>query len=165
MDPIVIVSVDRADLQDLEGSTLHTQFGASNDLPYEQPSVARMYDYLLGGYHNVASDRAAADAAVAIHPDFPLVLHANRAFLRRSVAFLVAQGIDQFLDLGSGIPTVGNVHEVAHAFTPAARRLRGHRPHRGGAGRWACCSPDWARPGSAARVGGMTPLHPPDRTP
>ncbi len=100
---------------------MHTQPGVSNDLPFEQPSVARMYDYLLGGYHNVASDRAAADAAVAIYPDFPLVLHANRAFLRRSVAFLVAQGIEQFLDLGSGIPTVGNVHEVAQELNPAAR--------------------------------------------
>ena len=99
---------------------MHTPSGASKNLPFDQPSVARMYDYLLGGYHNVASDRAAADAAIAIYPDFPLVLHANRAFLRRSVAFLVAQGIEQFLDLGSGIPTVGNVHEVAQQVNPAA---------------------------------------------
>lgn len=94
---------------------------ASSDLPLERPSVARMYDYLLGGYHNVAVDRAAADAAVAIYPDFPLVLQANRAFLRRSVQFLIAQGIDQFLDLGSGIPTAGNVHEVAQEARPGAR--------------------------------------------
>lgn len=86
----------------------------------EAPSAARMYDYLLGGYHNFAADRRAADAASSLYPDFPFVMRANRAFLRRSVEFLVAQGIDQFLDLGSGIPTAGNVHEVVHALNPAA---------------------------------------------
>src|SRR5579875_2063766 len=89
--------------------------------PSTKPSVARMYDYLLGGYHNFPSDRAAADAATAIYPDFPLVMQANRAFLRRAVTFLIEQGIDQFLDLGSGIPTAGNVHEVAARLNPAAR--------------------------------------------
>jgi len=89
--------------------------------PDEIPSAARMYDYYLGGYHNFSSDRAAAEAAVAIYPDVPRVAQANRAFLRRAVDFLTAQGIDQFLDLGSGIPTVGNVHEVAQSLNPAAR--------------------------------------------
>lgn len=98
-----------------------TRTGVSDDMPTDRPSVARMYDYLLGGYHNFASDRTAADAATAVYPDFPRVMQANRAFLRRSVAFLVAQGIDQFLDLGSGIPTAGNVHEVVQALNPAAR--------------------------------------------
>lgn len=88
--------------------------------PSEAPSAARMYDYLLGGYHNFAADRQAADAASALYPDFPFVMRANRAFLRRSVEFLMAQGIDQFLDIGSGIPTAGNVHEVVHALNPAA---------------------------------------------
>jgi hypothetical protein len=95
--------------------------GMSDDMPTDRPSVARMYDYLLGGYHNFASDRTAADAATALYPDFPRVMQANRAFLRRGVAFLVAQGIDQFLDLGSGIPTAGNVHEVVQDLNPAAR--------------------------------------------
>ena len=91
------------------------------DVPLDRPSVARMYDYYLGGHHNFAVDRAAAAAAIGIWPDLPLVMQANRAFLRRVVAFLAARGIDQFLDLGSGIPTAGNVHEVAQRANPAAR--------------------------------------------
>jgi hypothetical protein len=79
-----------------------------------------MYDYFLGGYHNFAIDRRAADAASALYPDLPLIMRANRAFLRRAVTFLCEQGIDQFLDLGSGIPTVGNVHEVAQGLIPSA---------------------------------------------
>ncbi|CCF85544.1 SAM-dependent methyltransferase [Nitrolancea hollandica] len=86
-----------------------------------KPNPARMYDYYLGGYHNFAIDREAADAAIAIWPELPLVMQANRAFLRRAVRFLVGQGIDQFLDIGSGIPTVGNVHEVAQQLNPAIR--------------------------------------------
>jgi hypothetical protein len=85
------------------------------------PSAARMYDYFLGGYHNFEVDRRAADAASAIYPDLPYILRANRAFLRRCVAYLVQHGIDQFLDLGSGIPTVGNVHEVLHDLGSDAR--------------------------------------------
>jgi SAM-dependent methyltransferase len=85
------------------------------------PNAARMYDFFLGGYHNFASDREAAERAIAIYPEFPLVMRTNRTFLRRAVRFLVAQGIDQFLDFGSGIPTVGNVHEVAQSENPAAR--------------------------------------------
>jgi SAM-dependent methyltransferase len=80
-----------------------------------------MYDYFLGGYHNFAVDRAAAEQVVAIEPDFPFYLRANRAFLRRAVSFLVQQGIRQLLDLGSGIPTVGNVHEVAQALARETR--------------------------------------------
>jgi hypothetical protein len=80
-----------------------------------------MYDYHLGGFHNVASDRRAAEAAAAGYPDLPMIMRLNRAFLGRAVRFLVAQGIEQFLDLGSGIPTVGNVHEVAQAMQPATR--------------------------------------------
>lgn len=80
-----------------------------------------MYDYFLGGFHNVAIDRQAAEAVLRIFPEASLALQANRAFLRRAVNFLTAQGIDQFLDIGSGIPTVGNVHEVAQHANPAAR--------------------------------------------
>jgi hypothetical protein len=89
----------------------------------DRPSVARMYDYLLGGFHNFAADRAAAEQAVAANPDMPLIMRANRAFLRRAVSFLMAEGIDQFLDLGSGMPTAGNVHEVVQAANPEARVL------------------------------------------
>lgn len=85
-----------------------------------QASAARMYDYYLGGHHNFPADRAAAEAVIAAFPDMPLVAQANRAFLRRAVRYLVDQGIDQFLDLGSGIPTVGNVHEIAQSMLPEA---------------------------------------------
>ncbi len=89
--------------------------------PDSRPSVARMYDYLLGGHHNFPADRAAAEQMVALMPDFPLIMAANRAFLRRAVNFLLSEGITQFLDIGSGIPTVGNVHEVAQASRPDAK--------------------------------------------
>ena len=96
-----------------------------DDVPLDKPSPARMYDYLLGGYHNFAIDRAAAEQVRAIYPDASLVMQANRAFLRRAVKFLVAQGIDQFLDLGSIMPTVGSSHEVAQQLNPAARVVYG----------------------------------------
>ncbi len=99
-------------------STPSSAFGSSPD---ERPSVARMYDYFLGGHHNFPVDRAAAEQIIALHPETPLVAQANRAFLRRAVTFLAEQGIRQFLDLGSGIPTVGNVHEVAQAAAADAR--------------------------------------------
>lgn len=86
----------------------------------DNPSSARMYDYFLGGSHNFPVDRRAAEQVQALYPDTPLIMRANRAFLRRAVRFLVARGIDQFLDIGSGIPTVGNVHEAAHRHNPAA---------------------------------------------
>lgn len=85
------------------------------------PSAARVYDYYLGGRHNFASDRLMGDRALAQWPTLPRIMQANRAFLRRAVRYAVAQGIDQFLDIGSGIPTVGNVHEVAQEADPAAR--------------------------------------------
>jgi hypothetical protein len=91
------------------------------DVDIENPSVARVYDYYLGGSHNFAADRAFAERVIAAVPDMPWVIQHNRAFLRRAVRFMVGQGIDQFIDLGSGIPTVGNVHEVAQAADPGAR--------------------------------------------
>ncbi|SHN42720.1 SAM-dependent methyltransferase [Cryptosporangium aurantiacum] len=87
----------------------------------DQPNAARMYDYLLGGSHNFAADRAAADALLAVAPDARANARANRAFLRRVVGYLLDQGVRQFLDLGSGIPTAGNVHEIAHARDPGTR--------------------------------------------
>ncbi|MFJ8967006.1 SAM-dependent methyltransferase [Lentzea sp. NPDC102401] len=85
------------------------------------PSPARMYDALLGGWHNFEVDRNAASMAVRKVPDLPKVALSNRAFLRRSVRFLAENGIRQFLDIGSGIPTVGNVHEVALGVAPESR--------------------------------------------
>jgi SAM-dependent methyltransferase len=86
-----------------------------------RPSAARVYDYYLGGAHNFAVDRAMAKRAIEMWPELPLIMQANRAFLRRAVRYCVAAGIRQFLDLGSGIPTSGNVHEVATADAPDAR--------------------------------------------
>lgn len=89
--------------------------------PADSPNAARMYDYYLGGSANLASDRELADQVIAARPELPAIARANRAFLGRAVRHLVEQGIDQFLDLGSGIPTVGNVHEVAHRIDPRVR--------------------------------------------
>ncbi|HJP79088.1 MAG TPA: SAM-dependent methyltransferase [Pseudonocardiaceae bacterium] len=87
----------------------------------DRPNAARMYDYFLDGNTNLAVDRAAAEEALKVSPWARTYARANRAFLGRAVRYLTRQGIDQFLDLGSGIPTVGNVHEVAHQQNPAAR--------------------------------------------
>ncbi len=87
----------------------------------ERPNAARMYDYLLGGSHNFAADRAAAEQLVRVMPEAVPLARENRDFLRRVVTALVASGIRQFLDLGSGIPTVGNVHEVVQKAVPDAR--------------------------------------------
>ncbi|TQS41902.1 SAM-dependent methyltransferase [Cryptosporangium phraense] len=83
------------------------------DIDTSRPAAARMYDYYLGGSHNFAADREAAAKVLEVMPDVPLMAQANRAFLHRSVRYLVDAGIRQFIDLGSGIPTVGNVHEAA----------------------------------------------------
>lgn len=80
-----------------------------------------MYDAMLGGQHNFAIDREALAAFTAIDPQVRSLARANRAFLGRAVRFLAAQGVRQFLDLGSGIPTQGNVHEVARAAAPGSR--------------------------------------------
>jgi hypothetical protein len=86
-----------------------------------RPNPARIYDYLLGGSHNFAVDREAADKAMGAGHFTVAPAIANRSFLRRAVRFMTEQGIDQFLDLGSGIPTVGNVHEIAQQANPNAR--------------------------------------------
>jgi len=80
-----------------------------------------MYDYYLGGGHNLEVDRVAADKAIALMPDIVAVSRANRAFLQRAVRAILDLGVRQFLDLGSGIPTVGHVHEIAQAVDPASR--------------------------------------------
>ncbi|WP_324787882.1 SAM-dependent methyltransferase [Streptomyces sp. H51] len=87
----------------------------------DKASVARMYDAMLGGEHNFAIDREAVAAFTAIDPQVRLLARANRAFLGRAVRFLVDSGVRQFVDLGSGIPTQGNVHEVAQSASPGAR--------------------------------------------
>ena len=88
---------------------------APDEVDIEKPSVARMYDYLLGGSHNFAADRALAEENMRVWPDVAHIARANRAFLHRAVNHIAAAGVDQFLDLGSGIPTAGSVHEIALA--------------------------------------------------
>jgi SAM-dependent methyltransferase len=94
---------------------------APDDIDISVPSAARMYDYYLGGAHNFAADRELAEKALEAMPDGRDLARANRAFLQRAVRFLTRAGIRQFLDIGSGIPTVGNVHEVAQEIAPDAR--------------------------------------------
>jgi hypothetical protein len=81
-----------------------------------------MYDYYLGGKDNFAVDREAAEEVLAAAPEVRILATENRAFLQRAVRFLAAEaGIRQFIDLGTGLPTQGNVHEVAHTVDPTAR--------------------------------------------
>ena len=87
----------------------------------QRANVARVYDYLLGGSHNFLSDQDLGRAMAAVDPNVRAIARANRDFLGRAVRFLAAAGIRQFLDIGSGIPTQGNVHEVAHQADPDAR--------------------------------------------
>ncbi|MFG3120655.1 SAM-dependent methyltransferase [Streptomyces sp. NPDC048201] len=94
---------------------------APRSIDISVPSVSRMYDYYLGGSHNFEVDREAARKAMEFLPGLPRIMQANRAFLRRAVRFAAEQGIDQFLDIGSGIPTFGNVHEIAQTARPGAR--------------------------------------------
>ncbi|MDL2076062.1 SAM-dependent methyltransferase [Streptomyces sp. GXMU-J15] len=94
---------------------------APRSIDISVPSVSRIYDYYLGGSHNFEVDREAARRAMEFMPGLPKIMQANRAFMRRAVRFAAAEGITQFLDIGSGIPTFGNVHEVAQAADPEAR--------------------------------------------
>ena len=86
------------------------------------PSTARMYDYYLRGKDNFPADRELADRVLAAVPDLRYAAQANRAFLRRAVRYLVAEaGIRQILDIGTGLPTMGNVHQVAQDLEPSCR--------------------------------------------
>jgi trans-aconitate methyltransferase len=90
-------------------------------IDYERANAARMYDWFLGGSHNFAVDREQAARVLEHLPDIVTIARANRAYLGRVVRWCAERGIDQFLDLGSGVPTVGNVHEVARRVARAAR--------------------------------------------
>jgi SAM-dependent methyltransferase len=83
--------------------------------------IARVYNYWLGGTTNYPADREAAQQAMAAYPDLALSARANRAFLARTVRWLTGRGIRQFLDIGTGIPTKNNTHEVAQAIAPGSR--------------------------------------------
>jgi hypothetical protein len=86
------------------------------------PSSARIYDYFLGGKDNYPADREAAEEIARILPGIREAARVNRAFVRRAVKYLVGEaGITQLIDIGPGLPTQGNVHEVAHDACPATR--------------------------------------------
>ncbi|MCM2387245.1 SAM-dependent methyltransferase [Streptomyces albipurpureus] len=91
---------------------------APPEVDIDTPSIARVYDYWIGGTHNFPVDRALAAKVTEVNPGLPATLRANRAFLRRAVRELSALGVRQFLDIGSGIPAEGNVHDVALAAHP-----------------------------------------------
>jgi hypothetical protein len=86
------------------------------------PHVARVYDYWLGGNNHFAADRETGDEAIRIYPDMRSSVQANREFLSRSVRYLAQEaGIRQFLDIGTGLPSANNTHEVAQAVAPESR--------------------------------------------
>lgn len=94
---------------------------APESVNLQVPSAARVWDYFLGGSHNFAVDREVAEAAIAMKPDMPQLAKAVRIYLRRATEAIAQAGVTQFLDIGSGIPTVGSVHEVAREVNPDAR--------------------------------------------
>jgi SAM-dependent methyltransferase len=88
----------------------------------DAPNVARVWNYLVGGRDNFEADRRAARLLISVAPAMAEFGPASRAFLRRAVTYLAAEaGIRQFLDVGTGLPTAGNTHEVAQAIAPASR--------------------------------------------
>ena len=94
----------------------------TTERPEPKPATAaRIYDFYIGGTHNFPEDRAAAQAAIDQVPLIRPAARANRAFLGRAVRFAAEAGIRQFVDVGSGIPTEGNVHEIAQDVDPACR--------------------------------------------
>jgi hypothetical protein len=83
---------------------------------YQRPNIARIYDYWLDGTQHFPVDREVADRMDAAHPHIRTAVMSNRLFLRRAVSFLAGQGIEQFLDLGTGLPTGGNVHTTPGSY-------------------------------------------------
>ncbi|WP_141576094.1 SAM-dependent methyltransferase [Actinomadura sp. WMMA1423] len=95
----------------------------SPDIDVDRPSAARVYDYVLGGKDNYAVDRQAAEQLFEIAPEIRDTARENRAFLRRMVRYLAGEGVRQFLDLGAGLPTVENTHQVAQAAAPDTKTV------------------------------------------
>ena len=92
-----------------------------NGFDPSKPSAARVIDYLLGGKDNFAADREAAARLLEALPDAARVAKANRAFMAAAVRYVAARGVDQFVDIGAGLPTSPNVHECAREAVPGAR--------------------------------------------
>ena len=93
----------------------------AEEIDVSRPSIARVYDAVLGGKDNFPADRAVVEEVQKTFPDGGGAARVNRALLGRAVRFMAQAGVDQFLDLGSGLPTVQNTHQIAQAVNPAAR--------------------------------------------
>ncbi|MFJ9780618.1 SAM-dependent methyltransferase [Amycolatopsis sp. NPDC101161] len=93
---------------------------AKRGIDLERPNAARVYDYMIGGKLNYAVDRMFADRVLSVLPNAQHMALTNRAWLRRAARFAAEQGVRQFLDIGSGMPTVGHVHEVVQAIDATA---------------------------------------------
>ncbi len=103
---------------DVSGRGAH---GRTSTVDVAVPSPARIYDYYLGGKDNFPVDREVAEQALSVVPEGRELARANRRFMARAVEYLAQEGIDQFIDLGTGIPTSPSVHEVARRINPGAR--------------------------------------------
>jgi hypothetical protein len=107
--------------QEPQEGTPPTGHNAAMSIDTSVAHVARVYDYWLGGKDNFAADRRAGEQAISAYPDIVYSVRANRAFLRRTVRYLAEDaGIRQFLDIGTGIPTANNTHEVAQSAAPGS---------------------------------------------
>jgi len=108
----------------MAGGSPEEMVNGGSPMPFDTSvaHVARVYNYWLGGKDNFAADRAAGEQAIRAFPEIGLSARSNRAFLARAVRFLAGEGeVRQFLDIGTGIPTANNTHEVAQSVAPAAR--------------------------------------------
>jgi hypothetical protein len=94
---------------------------SAEEIDTSRPHPARMYDYFLGGWDNYEADRTAATRVIEAIPEARVGARANRSFLHRAVRFVTSQGIDQIIDIGTGIPTSPNTHEVAREVSPDIR--------------------------------------------
>jgi hypothetical protein len=90
----------------------------AEEIDTSRPHPARMYDYYLGGKDNYEVDRAAAQRVIDLFPDIVPMARANREFMHRAVRYMVDSGIRQIIDIGTGIPTLPNTHQVAHEVSP-----------------------------------------------
>jgi predicted DNA-binding transcriptional regulator AlpA len=106
---------------DIEAETTRSPSWAVDGADLDSPSIARMYDYLLGGSRHAEADREIAHDAVRAAPRIKLTIWENRKALKRMVRYLVGEGITQILDIGSGIPARGAVHSVAQAMNPEVK--------------------------------------------
>ncbi|MQY12419.1 hypothetical protein SRB5_25530 [Streptomyces sp. RB5] len=95
--------------------------GARPEIDVTKPHPARVYDWMLGGKDNYLVDEELARQMLAFDPSIPLMARANRAFMHRSTRWLAEQGVRQFLDIGTGIPTEPNLHQIAQSVAPDAR--------------------------------------------